>query len=101
MMMTDYRRRDAVIDRLPSGRDAPLGLVPVSVKVPNIGRDLRANIGREQAELEDAYRLLATNYRARGYEAPGSTPYRYTPYHALPGTATFVARHDGRVVATL
>ncbi len=72
-----------------------------SVRVPNIGRDIRANIGREQAELEDAYRLLATNYRARGYEAPGTNPYRYTPYHALPGTATFVARHDGQVVATL
>lgn len=101
MMMTDHRRRESVSDRLPGGRDAHLGLVPGSVKVPNIGRDIRANIGREQTELEDAYRLLATNYRARGYEAPGTTPYRFTPYHALPETATFVARHDHHVVATL
>ena len=91
---TDDRRRNGAARRTA-------GLTAGSVKVPNIGRDIRASIGREQAELEDAYRLLATNYRARGYEAPGSTPYRFTPYHALPETATFVARHDRRVVATL
>lgn len=100
-MIAEPCRRATETDRNPGRREAYLGPTTASVKVPNIGRDIRANIGREQAELEDAYRLLATNYRARGYEAPGSTPYRYTPYHALPGTATFVARHDRRVVATL
>jgi hypothetical protein len=72
-----------------------------SVRVPNISREIRASIGRERAELEAAFRLLATNYRARGYEAPGTKPCRFTRYHALPGTATFIARHDRRVVATL
>lgn len=100
-MIAEPCRRATETDRGPGRREASHGSGAGSVKVPNIGRDIQASIGREQAELEDAYRLLATNYRARGYEAPGSTPYRYTPYHALPGTATFVARHDRRVVATL
>jgi len=100
-MIAETCRRATETDRSPGRRETYHGSGAESVKVPNIGRDIQANIGREQAELEDAYRLLATNYRARGYEAPGSTPYRYTPYHALPGTATFVARHDRRVVATL
>ncbi len=100
-MIAETCRRLTESDRGQGRREAQFGPMTSSVKVPNIGRDILANIGREQAELEDAYRLLATNYRARGYEAPGTSPYRFTPYHALPGTATFVARHDRRVVATL
>jgi hypothetical protein len=85
----------------PRRCDASSAATPCSVKVPHIRRNIQAHIGRDQAELEGAYRLLATSYRACGYEAPGATPCRYTRHHALPGTATFVARHDGRVVATL
>jgi hypothetical protein len=58
-------------------------------------------IASEPEEWEQAYQLLAANYQARGYEAPSANLIRFTPYHALPDTATFVARHQGKVVATL
>jgi hypothetical protein len=70
-------------------------------RVPGLERDIRVKIARGLGELEQAYELLAANYRARGYDADGAEPYRFTPSHALPGTITMVAEHDGRVVATM
>jgi hypothetical protein len=55
----------------------------------------------EPHELQQAYELLATAYKGRGYEAPSSKLIRFTPYHALPDTATFVAKLGDQVVATL
>jgi hypothetical protein len=55
----------------------------------------------EQAEWEQAYQLLATNYQSRGYEPPSAKLIRFTPYHALPDTVTFVAKDEDQVVATL
>jgi hypothetical protein len=69
--------------------------------VPGLAREIRVKIATERGEFEQAYELLAANYRARGYEAPGDKPYRFTPYHALPGTVTLVALNQERVVATL
>jgi hypothetical protein len=53
------------------------------------------------AVLEEALRLVADRYRDRGYEPASGRPCRFTPHHALPGTATLVARHGPRVLATL
>jgi hypothetical protein len=52
-------------------------------------------------EWNQAYHLVAAKYQARGYESPCAKPVRFTPFHALPDTATFVAKHEGEVVATL
>src|SRR5262249_34231498 len=52
-------------------------------------------------EWEEAFQLVADNYRARGYETAAPGKIRFTPYHALPETVTFVAKHDNRVVATM
>jgi hypothetical protein len=72
-----------------------------AVAVPDIARDIRVKIASESGEWEQAFRLVAANYRARGYDAPGSAPYRFTPHHALPETVTLVAKQGDCVVATL
>jgi hypothetical protein len=74
--------------------------VRASVRVPGIARDIQVKIATERHEFKQAFEILAANYRARGYEAPGEKPYRFTAYHALPGTATVVAVEHDRVVAT-
>jgi hypothetical protein len=77
------------------------GTTRSSFRVPGLTRDIRVKIASERSEFEQAYELLATNYRARGYEAASDKPYRFTPFHALPGTVTVVALDHERVVATL
>jgi hypothetical protein len=75
--------------------------VKTSFPVAGLARDIHVKIASQRPEFEQAYALLADNYRARGYEAPGEKPFRFTCYHALPGTATMVALHQESVVATL
>jgi hypothetical protein len=58
-------------------------------------------IASERGEFEQAFRLLACRYKARGYDPPSARAFRFTPHHALPGTVTFVAKDGERVVATL
>jgi hypothetical protein len=72
-----------------------------SLFVQGIGRTLEVKIASERTELEDAFRLLASSYQARGYEMPSTKLFRYTPFHVLPDTITLVAKQDDRVVATL
>jgi hypothetical protein len=73
---------------------------PQAFLVPGIGRSIEIKIASEQAEWEQVFQLLAANYRARGYEADGSQPFRFTPYHVLPDTLILVAKHQERVLAT-
>jgi hypothetical protein len=70
-------------------------------RVAGLTRNIRVKIATERHEFEQAYELLASNYRARGYEAASDKPFRFTPFHALPGTVTLVAIHQKRVRATL
>jgi hypothetical protein len=77
------------------------GADPRSVLVPGLGRPIRVKIASEREEFEQAFRLLAARYRNRGYDTPGSGEFRFTPFHALPGTVTFVAKDGERVAATL
>jgi hypothetical protein len=58
-------------------------------------------IASEPGEWAQAFRLVAANYQALGYDPPGAGALRFTPYHALPETVTFVAREHGQVVGTL
>jgi hypothetical protein len=78
-----------------------LEMAPAAVPVPGIGRDIQVKLASERQEWEEAFHLVAANYRARGYEMASSRPNRFTPYHALPDTVTFVAKEGGHVVATL
>ena len=72
-----------------------------SILVPGGGRPIRVKIASDRDEFEQAFRLVAARYRARGYDTAGAAPFRFTPFHALPGTVTFVAKDGDRVVATL
>jgi hypothetical protein len=74
---------------------------PEVVRVPGVKRDIEVNLAIELSEQEEAFTLVSESYRARGYESPHSHGLRFTPYHTLPDTAVFVAKREGRVVATL
>jgi hypothetical protein len=73
---------------------------PLAIRVPGVGRDIRVKIASERAEWRDAFQLVSCNYQARGYEEPFASKVRFTPFHALPDVVTFVAKHEGRVLAT-
>lgn len=92
----------SVLPRLDAPR-ARVRRAGVDLASPTTGPDrpIRAKIAAEVDEFEQAFRLLAVRYQARGYEEPGRGRYRFTPYHALPETTTFVAKRGDRVVATL
>src|SRR4051812_9433866 len=51
-----------------------------SFRVAGLPRDIRVKIAAERHEFEQAFALIAENYRARGYEAPGEKPFRFTPH---------------------
>ncbi len=72
-----------------------------SLTVPGCGRSLRVKIASSRDEFEQAFQLLAAKYQSRGYEEPSTKLFRFTPYHVLPDTMTFVAKHGERVVATM
>jgi hypothetical protein len=76
-------------------------MAPAAVPVPGIGRDIEVKIASERQEWEEAHLLVAQNYRSRGYDPASAKGTRFTAFHALPDTTTFVAKHDGHVVATL
>jgi hypothetical protein len=73
---------------------------PAPFAVPGIARSIEVKIASDRQEWEEAFQLVAANYRARGYELASAKPLRFTPYHALPDTQTLVAKHAGHVVAT-
>jgi len=72
-----------------------------SIEVSGLSRSIQVKLASERDEFEQAFRLVADRYKSRGYEAADAGAYRFTPYHALPGTVTFVAKDGDRVVATL
>jgi hypothetical protein len=97
--VSDPCHRTTRIDLVSSERTT-LDLAPLAVPVRGIGRDIEVKIASGRDEWEEAYHLVAANYRARGYEVASAKPLRFTPYHTLPDTVTFVAKHAGHVVAT-
>lgn len=93
--------------RMPTKRGLPvqrlslLQFEPIfpGVQVPGLRRDIRVRIAATLSEWEQAFRLVADNYEARGYDPPGSDLH-FTPHHALPDTVVLVAQTAGQVVAT-
>ncbi len=73
---------------------------PASIRVAGVARDIRVKIASGRDEWSQAFQLVSTNYQARGYEEPLASKVRFTPYHALPDVVTFVAKHEGQVLAT-
>ncbi|MDF1552121.1 MAG: hypothetical protein P1P84_03615 [Deferrisomatales bacterium] len=53
------------------------------------------------ADAQGAFRLLYKNYLERGLIDPNAHGLRFTHFNLLESSATFVARLDGRVIATL
>jgi len=81
--------------------DAAKKVTPREVSVEGVARDIRVKIASDRAEWKDAFQLVASNYQACGYEAPHACKVRFTPYHALPDSVTFLAKHEGRTLMTL
>jgi hypothetical protein len=69
--------------------------------VLGVDRPLVVKIASERLEWEQAFRLVSANYQAIGAEPPCPGAIRFTPYHALPDTATFVALEGREVLATM
>ncbi len=83
-----------------AGREAGAS-EPTSFQIEACGRPFELKVAQSRDEFEQAFRLLARRYQERGYEEPSENPYRFTPFHALPDTMTFVAKRGETVVATL
>lgn len=83
-----------------TSRMTPIVREPQAIPVTGISRSINVKIASTQSEWEQAFQLAASSYQARGYETPGANRMRFTPYHALPDTLTFVAKHENEVVAT-
>jgi hypothetical protein len=98
---TPLSQRNTRVDLAASHRTTTVNLAPQSVPVPGIQRDIQVKIASERPEWEDAYHLVAQNYRSRGYEPADAQGLRFTAFHALPDTTTFIAKHASQVVATL
>jgi hypothetical protein len=71
------------------------------IPVRGIERKVMCKLATRPAEWDNALRLVAENYKARGYEPAHYPEIRFTPYHALPETVTLVAKAEDEVVATL
>ena len=79
----------------------PIVRMPRPIPVSGVARPIEVKIASTESEWEQAFQLAASSYQARGYETPGTSRLRFTPYHALPDTITLVAKHQDEVVATL
>jgi hypothetical protein len=71
-----------------------------SIPVPGVARNIEVKFASTRSEWEEAFHLVADNYRARGYEE-ASADCHFTSYHALPDTVVLVAKLGGQVVATM
>ncbi|HTU92355.1 MAG TPA: hypothetical protein VMF69_19895 [Gemmataceae bacterium] len=78
----------------------PIVRTPQAIPVTGISRPIEVKFASTESEWEQAFQLAASSYQARGYETPGASRLRFTPYHALPDTRTLVAKHEDEVVAT-
>jgi hypothetical protein len=80
----------------------PFGATPArAVVVRGLARPIEVKIAANVFEWRQAFKLVADQYQARGYDHLQGRNFRFTAYQALPDAATFVAKHDGRVMATL
>jgi hypothetical protein len=74
---------------------------PRAIPVAGLSREIHVKIASERAEWKGAFQMVTDKYQACGYEGPDGGAVRFTPYHALPDTVAFVAKHEGRVLMTV
>lgn len=74
---------------------------PRAVPVSQVDRGICVQIAAVESEWREAFELVARNYKAAGYEGSASCKVRFTPYHALPDSRTFVAKHENSVLMTM
>jgi hypothetical protein len=98
--LVSSNERDLITNPEGAGRAAP-ARDAATILVPGLARRIEVKAAATRDEFEQAFRLLACKYQARGYEQPSPKLFRFTPYHVLPETTTFVAKHGAEVVATL
>jgi len=79
----------------------PVRRTPRAIPVDGVARPMEVRIASDRWEWEQAFRLASANCQAIGAEPPSRGGLRFTPYHALPDTTTFVALHEGPVVAAV
>lgn len=92
----------STLERVASlGPDIPQDDAVRSIEVAGLSRTITVQIATQRAEFQGAFQLLAANYQARGYEAPSTKLFRFTPYHVLPDTITLVAKYQREILATL
>jgi hypothetical protein len=72
-----------------------------SIRVSGLSRSIEVKAASERDEYAQAFRMLASRYQARGYEEPSAKLFRFTAFHVLPETVTYIAKERDRVVATL
>jgi hypothetical protein len=98
----DLERRHRAPIRIGSRTTIPRSKqAPRAVPVPGVARPIVVKIASEMTEWEQAFRLVSANYQAIGAEPLNPGAIRFTPYHALPDTATFVALENHEVLATM
>lgn len=97
----DLRRLSGILSLPKHARPQPYTVPTSQVRVPGLSRDVWVKMASTRAEWEDALRLVTDTYRSRGYENCGPGQLRFTPYHALPDTNVFVAKHGERVLMTM
>lgn len=74
---------------------------PRAVSVPSVERPIVVKIASNREELRAAFELVARNYQAVGYEGSMACKVRFTPYHALPDSVAFIAKHADQVLMTM
>jgi hypothetical protein len=74
---------------------------PRPVSVPGVARPIEVQIASNRLEWEQAFHLVSANYQSIGAEPHNPNGIRFTNYHALPDTATFVAKDGNLLIATM
>src|SRR5215210_7168992 len=92
---TDHSRPNGEVLTLPRVEASMPTPSSRFVMVPGVARDIEVGIASTASDWEAAFRLVRKNYVESGYEPESAKALRFTPYHALPDTRVFVAKHAG------
>lgn len=72
----------------------------LNLSIP-LSADVEIKIAETQDEFHQAFRILHDSYVDAGFMDPDPSGLRVTPYHVLPGTVTYIAVTNKKVVATM
>ncbi|WP_083844163.1 GNAT family N-acetyltransferase [Vreelandella stevensii] len=102
---------NTVTDRIKSRKWSPTSLVPASLYRRELVHRLKVDqkelsgvrfrLASSLDEKEQAFRLVHTSYVERGIATPTRSGLTFSPFHILPGTTTFIAEKEGRIIGTI